>query len=144
MLSAAEIKAILDSSLDERTRKAFGMFFNSGSGGLTLDGKKIILTYNETWNILMFYINCVEQTDTEVIESLLAHGASLHFENRDRQTPLLHAIKLKKDPSLIRYLLEKGSALNHCDHQGCWALIYIIKAYDADLIALFLEKGSQV
>ena len=64
ILSASEIIVIVNLQLnDERTRNAFGMFFKADSSGLTLDGGKVVLIYNETWNIVQFYINCVESPD---------------------------------------------------------------------------------
>ncbi|XP_067009004.2 uncharacterized protein [Anabrus simplex] len=88
------------------------------------------------------YEKCNTTTNLAVIQSLLAAGASMHFEDSSGLTPV-HWASANTNSSVLRELIRSGADVRETDHLRSSALHWAAWRGNSQNVHLLLQAGAQ-
>ncbi|HNY12085.1 MAG TPA: ankyrin repeat domain-containing protein, partial [Candidatus Wallbacteria bacterium] len=82
----------------------------------------------------------------DIVNALIDRGASVDPEPGDYQyTVLTDAVNARRDPTLLKKMIEKGADVNHANRFGDTALMAAVEyCDDTGCVKLLIEKGADV
>ncbi|KAJ4856607.1 ankyrin repeats (3 copies) domain-containing protein [Trichoderma breve] len=89
------------------------------------------------------FFSAVEKDDVRVVQLFLESGFDIELRDRNNQTPLLSAFKLKHRDT-FQVLLDRGANIDIRDGKGLTPLHYAAQSGDMDLVQLLLDKGASI
>ncbi len=78
--------------------------------------------------------------DLATVQSELARGVDLNIQDREKMTPLIHALDARQI-RVARYLLERGAQVRHGEDEVS-PLNYAVRCGDASMADLLLQHGA--
>jgi ankyrin repeat protein len=82
------------------------------------------------------------QNDPSAVQSLIRKGADINAQNKQGDTPLMKACKIKSSTDIIWYLLQAGADPNIPDKKKNIPIRFCLK--NIELVQLLVEAGSDV
>ena len=79
----------------------------------------------------------------EIMKFLLDHGASVDIEDREKNTPLVLAVK-RGQCELIKTLLDHGANIERSGHLGFTPLITAVLSLKYSVVNLLLDRGANI
>ncbi|CEF49298.1 unnamed protein product [uncultured bacterium] len=83
----------------------------------------------------------IEAGSLEIVNLLVAHGATVDLLNRDRETPLQMA-SAGGLRDVVQYLSECGANINHVNKYGCTPLVQAMRCNHPGVVEMLLRLGA--
>lgn len=87
--------------------------------------------------------DAVHENSLDKVKLLISGGIDLKVKNDQGETPLILALRLKKE-EIAHLLIEKGSQLNIADPDGWTPLMIALSNKSTACAALMIEKGAEI
>ena len=87
-------------------------------------------------NTPLFYVNSQKE-----VAALIASGADVNHQNKDKETPLFWIAQFAKDPSCVKAVISAGANPNHVNDEGKTPIFY---ANHIDMIRALAKGGADI
>ena len=89
-------------------------------------------------------LNAAQQGNLDVLKLLKERGANIHVQSEMGRNSIMSAATGTGDCDTVRWLIEKGVDVNHCDKNGLTAVHYAAQKGNLDVLKLLKENGVNI
>ena len=89
-------------------------------------------------------LNAAQQGNLDVLKLLKESGATIHVQNEMGRNSIMSAAIGTGDCDTVRWLIEQGVDVNHCDKEGFTAVLNAAQQGNLDVLKLLKESGANI
>ena len=89
-------------------------------------------------------LNAAQQGNLDVLKLLKESGANIHVQNEMGDNSIMSASIGTGDCNTVRWLIEQGVDVNHCDKNGFTAVLNAAQQGNLDVLKLLKESGANI
>jgi len=86
----------------------------------------------------------IKNENIKIIKYLIEYGANINKRNKNGYTPLIVAIKKKKNNDIVKYLIDNGADVNQRTVNGDSPLMEACKKRNKPVIKYLIKNGAEI